>query len=103
MRLAVFVVGALVIGSVHAAELDENRRAELDHLLRHDCGSCHGLRLEGGLGPALTPERMRKRSAEYLRAAIREGIPGTAMPPWEALLSDADIAYLAAALQGERP
>ncbi|MDZ7840538.1 MAG: cytochrome c [Gammaproteobacteria bacterium] len=103
MRLEVFVAGALVIGGVQAGGLDEDRRAELDHLLRHECGSCHGLRLEGGLGPALTPERMRKRSAEYLRAAIREGIPGTAMPPWESLLSDADIVYLAAALQGERP
>jgi cytochrome c55X len=71
--------------------------------LIHDCGSCHGLRLEGGLGPALTPERMRRRSPEYLRDAIRDGIPGTAMPPWGPLLSEADIAYLAAVLRGEQP
>lgn len=46
---------------------------------------------------------MRKRSPEYLRDAIREGIPGTAMPPWGPLLSDTDIAYLAEALRSERP
>lgn len=103
MRYGAILVGALLAAGAQAEDLDEQRRAELDHLLRHDCGSCHGLRLEGGLGPPLTPERMRKRSPEYLRDAIREGIPGTAMPPWGPLLSDADIAYLAAALRGERP
>jgi cytochrome c55X len=103
MRLKAFLAGALLMSGAQADDLDENRRAELDHLLRHECGSCHGLRLEGGLGPALTSTRMRKRSTEYLRAAIREGIPGTAMPPWGPLLSDADIDYLVAALQGGQP
>lgn len=102
MRFRTILAGMLLVGAAQAGELDGERRAELEHLLRHDCGSCHGLRLEGGLGPALTPERMRKRSPEYLRDAIREGIPGTAMPPWGPLLSEADIAYLAEALRGER-
>jgi len=97
------LAGLLAAGAVNAGELDEARRAELDHLLQHDCGSCHGLELKGGLGPALTPSRMRERSLEYLRAAIREGIPGTAMPPWGPLLSEPDIAYLARALQEKRP
>lgn len=102
MIFRIIVAGMLLISAARAGDLDDTRRAELEHLLRHDCGSCHGLRLEGGLGPALTPERMRKRSPEYLRDAIREGIPGTAMPPWGPLLSEADIAYLAEALRGER-
>lgn len=102
-RYPTILAGALVVGASHAAGLDDDRRAELDHLLRHDCGSCHGLRLEGGLGPALTPSDMRKRSPEYLRAAIRDGIPGTAMPPWGPLLSEVDIAYLVQALRAERP
>lgn len=102
MRTMAFVAGALLVSGIRAEGLDADRRAELDHLLRHDCGSCHGLQLEGGLGPALTTELMRKRSPEYLRDAIREGIPGTAMPPWGPLLSEADIAYLAEALRGER-
>lgn len=103
MKYRPLLVGALLAAGAQADGLDSDRRAELDHLLRHDCGSCHGLQLKGGLGPALTPERMRKRSPEYLRDAIREGIPGTAMPPWGPLLSDAEIAYLAERLRGEQP
>lgn len=103
MKYRLFLAGALIVSGSQAESLDEERRAELDHLLRHDCGSCHGIQLEGGLGPALTPSRMRQRSAEYLRDAIREGIPGTAMPPWGPLLSEADIAYLVHALRERRP
>src|SRR5690554_7420036 len=33
-------------------------RRQLEHLLLQDCGSCHGLRLTGGLGPAITPEAL---------------------------------------------
>lgn len=103
MRCRVLVAGAILAGAAQAEALDEDRRGELERLLLHDCGSCHGLRLEGGLGPALTPSAMRKKSPEYLRAAIRDGIPGTAMPPWGPLLSEADIAYLVQALRAERP
>lgn len=94
------IIGILLFASAgNAAGLDEERRADLDHLLRHDCGSCHGINLDGGLGPALTPSLMRERSPEYLRTTIRDGVPGTAMPPWGSLLSDADIAYLAKTLR----
>lgn len=103
MKGRVVLAGLLLASGSHAAGLDDERRAELDHLLRHDCGSCHGLRLEGGLGPALTPARMRELSPEYLRSAIREGVPGTAMPPWGPLLSEHDIAYLTEALRREAP
>jgi mono/diheme cytochrome c family protein len=37
-------------GPVPAA-LDTARQAELLHLLKHDCGSCHGMTRKGGLGP----------------------------------------------------
>jgi len=90
--------GWLIMGAAAASGPDEARRAELDHLLRHDCGSCHGLQLNGGLGPALTADRMRQRSLAYLRAVIRDGVPGTTMPPWGPLLSEADINYLAKTL-----
>lgn len=99
MKYRLFLAGMLLVSGSHAESLDEERRAELDRLLRQDCGSCHGIQLGGGLGPALTPSRMRQRSPEYLRDAIRDGIPGTAMPPWAPLLSEADIAYLVQALR----
>ena len=67
------------------------RMAELDALLRNDCGACHGMTLQGGLGPALTPAALAGRSPDALRAVIRDGRPGTAMPPWQGQVSDADI------------
>lgn len=70
------------------------RKAALDHLLLHDCGSCHGLTMKGGLGPALTAERLAAFADEDLIAVILEGRPGTPMPPWETQLSHAEAAWL---------
>ncbi len=71
-----------------------SRQAELEYMLRHDCGSCHGMTLKGGLGPALTPDALRHKSRAYIQQSIRFGHPGTPMPPWESLLSPEDIDYL---------
>ena len=77
-----------------AATGGTDREAELQALLRNDCGACHGMTLRGGLGPALTPAALAGRSADALRLVIRNGRPGTAMPPWQGLVSDADIEAL---------
>jgi cytochrome c55X len=71
-----------------------SRQAELEHILRHDCGSCHGMTLKGGLGPALTPDALHNKPRAYIQQSIRYGHPGTPMPPWEGLLSLEDIDYL---------
>ncbi len=78
---------------------DTQRQQELAYLLKHDCGSCHGLRLEGGLGPALVPERLRALSLEQLAGTILHGRPGTPMPPWQPFLSRQDAFWLAARLK----
>ena len=84
--------------------LDSDRQEQLEHLLIHDCGSCHGLTLAGGLGSPLTVTALHDKSESYLFTAIREGIPGTPMPSWAPLLSDRDIEWLVARLlKGERP
>jgi cytochrome c55X len=75
---------------------DAARARELLHLLRQDCGSCHGMRLTGGLGPPLTPEALRSKPAESLVATIVSGRPGTAMPPWRRFLSEAEAEWLVA-------
>ncbi|MEX0957796.1 MAG: cytochrome c [Burkholderiales bacterium] len=67
---------------------------ELLHLLRHDCGSCHGLSLAGGLGPPLLAADLRSRSAENLRHVILHGRPGSAMPGWSAFLNESEAAWL---------
>lgn len=79
--------------------VDPARQAELIYLLKQDCGSCHGMRLLGGLGPSLLPEDLAAASVEDLMAVILEGRPGTAMPPWKALISEADARWLSQQLK----
>lgn len=75
------------------------RQQELLHLLRHDCGSCHGMTLQGGLGPALTPARLAGRSPQALQQTILQGRAGTPMPPWQGLLTPQEVAWLVLGLQ----
>ena len=75
---------------------DLPRQRELLMLLKQDCGSCHGMRLTGGLGPALTPAALRTKPAASLVATIVSGRPGTAMPPWRRFLSEAEVEWLVA-------
>ena len=79
-----------------AAIPDPVRQRELLSLLKQDCGSCHGMRLTGGLGPALTPEALRTKPAASLVATIVSGRPGTAMPPWRRFVSEAEAEWLVA-------
>lgn len=87
------VLGVLAAAAV-AAEPAPERQSELRHLLRQDCGSCHGLRLTGGLGPPLTAEALRGKPAAWLEAVVLDGLPGSAMPGWRGLLSDDEAAWL---------
>jgi cytochrome c55X len=74
------------------------RRQELTHLLRHDCGACHGLKLAGGLGPPLDPATLRGKPAEGLKQVILEGRPGTAMPGWQPFLTEREAQWMVDAL-----
>ena len=76
-----------------------SRRDELITLVRQDCGSCHGLTLKGGLGPALLPETLKDRTANGLKATILHGRPGTAMPPWRQFVTEAEADWIVVKLQ----
>jgi cytochrome c55X len=89
----------LPIGGAMGSEVSIDRTSELEHLLRHDCGSCHGMRLTGGLGPALTGAAMAEKSPASLRLAILAGRPGTAMPPWRGILTADEVNWLVEALR----
>jgi cytochrome c55X len=96
MRLAPFapLVALLAVSSVQAGEPGPARQRELIHLVRQDCGSCHGMKLTGGLGLPLTAEALRDKPLEGLEATIHGGRPGTAMPPWQTILSEAEIQWI---------
>ncbi len=66
----------------------------LEHFVRQDCGSCHGMTLKGGLGPDIRAEALQKYDPETLGLVIKDGIPGTAMPPWQPLLTQAEIDWV---------
>jgi cytochrome c55X len=90
-------MGLVMVSTVTAslsAEPTAERQQELRHLLKHDCGSCHGMTLKGGLGPALLPENLSSKSDEVLKQTILHGRPPTPMPPWSAILSEEDIEWL---------
>jgi cytochrome c55X len=74
------------------------RQAQLVHLVRQDCGACHGLTLRGGLGSALTPEALRGKPADSLVATVLHGRPGTAMPPFKSLLTEDEARWIVAQL-----
>jgi cytochrome c55X len=74
------------------------RQAELVRMVRQDCGSCHGMRLTGGLGPPLTPQALADKPREGLVATVVYGRPGTPMPGWRAMLNEADAEWIVAQL-----
>ncbi len=84
----------LLVGASQAAVVPIARQGELVNLLRHDCGSCHGLTLKGGLGPALLPQNLSGKSEEILSAIILDGLHGTPMPPWRGLLAEDEVRWI---------
>jgi cytochrome c55X len=75
-------------------EISEPRKGELRHLLKQDCGSCHGLTMRGGLGPPITPEALAERDRETMVATVLYGRPGTPMPPWSTILTEQEVRWL---------
>lgn len=81
-----------------SAGLSVKEQQSLIYLLKQDCGSCHGLTLQGGLGPALLKKNLKGKPAEYLESVIAYGRAGTPMPPWKDILNKQQIKFLASYL-----
>lgn len=92
-RLACLFACLGLSASAWAIEGDPARDAI--RLVRQDCGSCHGMSLQGGLGTPLTRDALAGQSAEALAVIILHGKHGTAMPPWKSLLSEAQAQWIA--------
>ena len=90
----------MMIQSIPAsAALDTARQAELLYLLKHDCGSCHGMTRSGGLGPPLLPSNLQGRPRLFMVNTVLDGRPGTPMPPWRGLLTEQEVHWLVDALR----
>lgn len=93
-KLLMALLAGLFAAQGWAAEPSAERQKELVRLVRQDCGSCHGMSLQGGLGPALTPSALKGKPPEGLAATIFSGRPGTPMPPWSRFLSEEEASWI---------
>ncbi len=92
----------LTLPSLSYAEskaLTHSRQAELTHIVKQDCGSCHGMTLKGGLGPALLLENLQDKPILFIQNTILYGRAGTAMPPWKTLLTEQEALWIAEQLK----
>lgn len=90
-----FLANLLAVALVPAVASAEVDRQRLKNLLIQDCGSCHGLTLNGGLGRPLTRDALANFPVETVRDIILDGLPGTPMPPWRPLLTLPEAAAIA--------
>lgn len=102
MNRIIFII-SILLAQTAFAEVSPARQNELLYFLKHDCGSCHGITLKGGLGPSLLPQALKNKPKELLITTILEGRENTAMPPWKPMLSYDDAQWLAEQLKdGQR-
>jgi len=100
VRKTIMTLAALaMVQQVALADVDPVRQTELLYLLKHDCGSCHGMTRRGGLGPALLPGNLRDRPPLLMVNTVLDGRPGTPMPPWRGLLTEQEVHWLVEALR----
>lgn len=97
VRIVIVASAATLLATSAMAETNVpngDRLKQLVHLVRQDCGSCHGLTLKGGLGPALVPETLQDKPVEGLVATIIGGRPGTPMPPFRGILTEDEATWI---------
>lgn len=99
---ALSVLCVLVSAPALAGETGDADVARLTHLVRQDCGGCHGLTLKGGLGKPLTAEHLAQWDRDQLVYIILDGVPGTPMPGWRPLMTEAEARWIVDTLKQGR-
>jgi cytochrome c55X len=97
--LSAAVLAASAMAVLAGSTPEPGRQSALLHLVRHDCGSCHGLTLRGGLGRPLLPDALDGLGAEQIADVILDGVPGTPMPPWRGELTRDEAVWIARRLK----
>ncbi|MFT4908569.1 MAG: cytochrome c55X [Oleispira sp.] len=98
--IAITTGSAFAISANSYADIpNQQRQQELIHLLKQDCGSCHGMTMKGGLGPALLPENLINKPNHVLVGVIKYGRETLAMPAWDGILNTVEIEWLVAQLK----
>ena len=94
VNLALLLVTLVTASAGAANSIEPHRASELDNLVRQDCGSCHGLTMKGGLGPALLPANLAEADTSTLSDIILDGVPDTPMPPWRVEITPAEADWI---------
>lgn len=90
----------LLISAAGFADVpSQERQQALMHLLKQDCGSCHGMTMKGGLGPSLLPADLADKPDYILVNTIKYGRETLAMPAWDQILTTSEIEWLVAQLK----
>ena len=104
MPRGLLLLAALVAAPACAEGIGAADAARLEHLVAQDCGACHGMTMQGGLGTPLTAEALRGKPVDSLVATIMGGRPGTAMPPWHQFMNEQEARWMVELLQaGKHP
>jgi cytochrome c55X len=88
-----------VMNATYAQTPSIARQSELKNLLLQDCGSCHGMTMKGGIGPALTTTALSNKTEAFLFQTISDGRHKTPMPPWKNILTKDEIMWLVKTLK----
>jgi mono/diheme cytochrome c family protein len=93
------------VRTLHPVSIQDHATPEsLSHgqaLFQKNCAACHGVRGDAKSAAALTlmpaPTNFKEEQSDmdYVLAVLRDGIPGTAMPPWKNQISESDRSALA--------
>ncbi|NOH12718.1 MAG: c-type cytochrome [Chloroflexi bacterium] len=91
-----------------AEELSTERIHRGQDFYEEQCGACHGVEGEGGLGPALNDRQLLKNTLnDVFFSVIRSGVPNTQMPAWSVdfggPLTDEDIRDVVAFMRAWEP
>ncbi len=92
--IVLFVMPVMLALPFNSYAVSPERQDELMHLLKQDCGSCHGMTMKGGLGPALLPATLIKTPDYILENTIKYGRETLAMPAWDGILNSVEIEWL---------
>ncbi|NRA72117.1 MAG: cytochrome c [Gammaproteobacteria bacterium] len=93
------IIIALFSLAASANNLSLERQQQITHLVKQDCGSCHGMTLKGGLGTPLLPQDLAQKSVEFITFTILNGRLSTAMPPWQDILTRQEAIWIAEQLK----
>ena len=76
-------------------EVTNERQSELLDFVEQNCPACHGIRMRGSIGPALSKANLQHLSVNAVTLTILYGLTDKGMPAWEAQLTEGDAYWIA--------